>query len=122
MSRKTIGTVIGAICTFLWFAPLINLDFMGMGMYQTGAHIGGIAYLMLLCSISYAIVSWMEQHIPRIIAASLCLLVCFIILIQVNPAWGLIGITVLQLAALALAIIDQRSMRQQAVNQTMVRT
>lgn len=76
MNRRTIGTVLGVVGVVLWFMPLAYVTFMGQEAFQAGHHVGGIAYLLLAGSVAYAVLSWMEQHVPRIIAASVALAGC----------------------------------------------
>ncbi|QWV93174.1 hypothetical protein KP004_18710 [Geomonas oryzisoli] len=71
MDHKTKGVVLGLAGVILWFMPLANFGFMGLDLYQTGSHIGGISYLLLTASAGYAVLSWFEQHQLRIIAAGI---------------------------------------------------
>jgi len=114
MNPKIVGTVLGIIAVFLWFMPLANVKFMGMAVYQAGNHIGGIAYLLLLASFAYVILSWMEQHVPRIIAASVATAICLLFLVQAGTsvAWGLMGLIVVSIASIVLAVRDNKSLKQ----------
>jgi len=92
MDRKFLQTFIGISGVLFWFSPLTTVTFRGYTGYQAGYHIGGIAYLLLLSSAVYTVLSWYEQHQPRLIAAGvatgLCLLFLFLAGASVN--WGLL--------------------------------
>ena len=74
---------------------------------------GGIAYLLLLSSLAYAVLSWIEQHVPRIIAASLALAICLLFLAQAGSsvAWGLIALIIVSSASIVLAIRDNKLLK-----------
>jgi hypothetical protein len=109
MNKKLISTLLGVVGLLLWFMPLVNVEFMGQEAFQTGQHIGGIAYLLLLTSLSYATLSWLEQHVPRIIASGVGIAICVLFMVQAGSAtaWGLAGLAGVNLVSLALAILDQ---------------
>ena len=77
MYKKEFGFLLGLLGIFLWFTPLIYLDvdkmkgsfFDGLVLYQTGHHIGGIAYLLLLSCAAYSYSSWLCNNEPRITTA-----------------------------------------------------
>jgi hypothetical protein len=110
MNGKILGTILGVVGVLLWFMPLAYVNFMGMDAYQAGNHIGGIAYLLLLSSLAYAVLSWIEQHVPRIIAASLALAICLLFLAQAGSsvAWGLIALIIVSSGSIVLAIRDNK--------------
>lgn len=110
MNGKLVGTILGVIGAFLWFMPLANIEFMDMNVHQSGNHIGGIAYLLLLASLAYSVLSWLGQHIPRIIAASLAVAISLLFLVQAadSAAWGLRGLFVISAASIFIAVLDVR--------------
>lgn len=113
MNGKILGTILGVVGVLLWFMPLAYVNFMGMSAYQAGNHIGGIAYLLLLSSLAYAVLSWIEQHVPRIIAASLALVICLLFLVQAGTsvAWGLIALIIVSSVSIFLAVRDNKLSR-----------
>lgn len=110
MNGRIVGALLGVAGAFLWFMPLAYIQFMGIDAYQAGHHIGGIAYLMLLALLAYAMLSWIDQHVPRIIAAAVALAVSLLFLVDAgsSSAWGLIGIVAISIAAVITAMRDQR--------------
>lgn len=93
MDNRMKGCLLGVAGVLLWFSPFVNIEFMGQtGMYQTGQHIGGIAYLLLLGSAVYAALAWQEKHELAMIPAGVALGVCLLFAVQANTsiAWGLI--------------------------------
>ena len=108
MKRNIVGTVLGVAGVLLWFMPLAYVRFMDVDAYQAGNHIGGIAYLLLFASVAYTYLSWNEQHVPRIIAASVALAISLLFLMQAgsSSAWGLIGLIVVSGASIAVAVRD----------------
>ena len=113
MGGKTIGAVLGVVGVFLWFMPFAEVGFMGMNAYQAGNHIGGIAYLLLFSSLAYAALSWMEQHVPCVIAASVALAICLLFAVQAGSsiAWGLIVLIIASFASIVLAVRDNKSVK-----------
>lgn len=110
MNCKIIGTILGVVGVLLWFMPIAYVSFMDADAYQAGNHIGGIAYLLLLASLAYAVLSWIEQHVPRIIAASVALTISLLFLAQAgsSAAWGLFGLIVVSVAGIIAAIRDNK--------------
>lgn len=107
MRGKTLGTVLGVVGAFVWYMPLLTDGVV----YQTGEHIGGIAYLLLAALLTYSVLTWTEQHIPRVIAASLALTICLLILVQAgnSAGWGLIVLTGITFSGVVLAARDIRA-------------
>jgi hypothetical protein len=71
MDKRVVGTLLGIAGMLLWFMPWMAFSMGDMDFYRTGSHIGGIAYLLLLSSLAYAVLSWVAQPMPRIIVAAL---------------------------------------------------
>jgi hypothetical protein len=113
MKNKVIGTILGVIGMLLWFMPFVYVEFMGMKAHQTGQHIGGIAYLLLISSIAYAVLSWLEQHTPRIIASIVATAICLLFAVQAGAsiAWGLLGLMIISAMGVALAARDIKSVK-----------
>lgn len=111
MHSKVIGIVLGIAGVLLWFMPLVTIQFMGMTGYQSGSQVGGIAYLLLLASISYALLSWREQHVLRIIAASTALLITVLLVVQAGSqvAWGLVSLLIVSALSVGFAVRDLRA-------------
>lgn len=116
MDRKTIGTVLGVVGVVFWFSPLAYVSFMGSEAFQTGHHVGGIAYLLLFALLAYSALSWIEQHVPRIIAASVALAVSLLFLFQAgsSAAWGLYGLTLVSIASIIVAVLDNKALKAAA--------
>lgn len=123
MNRQILGVLIGVIGILLWFMPLVSWEqeFMGVyqKLYQTGYHIGGIAYLQLLSMFAYAFFSWFRLNPLRIISSALSLLICLIFLFQVlsNAGWGLIGLIIISIVGIVLALRDNKSMKDNLKNE-----
>lgn len=95
--------------------PWITVSWMGMdGLFQTGIHIGGIAYLLLLASATYAVLSWIEQPVPRLVSAFLATLISGLFFLQAGSAvaWGLIGLFLTSVSSTIFAYIDYKSSKQ----------
>lgn len=106
MNNKIISTVTGVFGVLLWFTPFVYVEFMGVHGHQAGHHIGGIAYLLLVSLMAYVVLSWLELHTPRIIAALLATTIGLLFSLQAgsNIAWGLIGVVILSITEAALAV------------------
>jgi hypothetical protein len=110
MNKKTIATALGVISAVFWFLPWVYIEFMGVNAYQSGSHIGGLAYLILLASLAYAALSWMELHVPRLIASGLSTGISglYLIIAGASIAWGLIGLFVFSAVGAAMAFKDYK--------------
>lgn len=113
MNGKVLGTILGVVGVLLWFMPLAYVNFRGVSYYQAGNHVGGIAYILLFSSLAYVLCSWIEQHVPRIIAASVALAICLLFAVQAGSfiAWGLIALIIVSFASLLLAVRDIKSIK-----------
>ena len=118
MDRKVLGVIIGVAGIFLWFMPFVSWEeeFFGVTwqLYQTGYHIGGIAYLLLFSMFAYSVLSWFRLHPLRIIAGALSLLICLILFVQ-DPsyvAWGLMGLIMASIVGIVIDLIDNRKDKQ----------
>jgi len=122
MKRQILGVIIGVIGMFLWFMPLVSweekaiLEDYTYTVYQTGYHIGGIAYLLLFSTFAYAAFSWLKIHPLRIISAAVALVICLLFLGMLyskralnNVDWGLIGLILVSIAGIVVAFLDYRS-------------
>jgi hypothetical protein len=105
MNAKLIGASLGALGALLWFMPLAYLN-ADQTFYQTGEHVGGIAYLLLLSSLAYSALAWTQQYIPSIIAASLAFAICLLFLAQAGAsvAWGLIALIIVNMLSISAAV------------------
>ncbi|MBJ6798530.1 hypothetical protein [Geomonas propionica] len=114
MDHKTKGVVLGLAGVILWFMPLVNLGFMGLDLYQTGTHIGGIGYLLLTASATYAALSWFEQHQLRIIAAGIATAIGLMFLVQFGDraAWGLYLLIVVSGVSCIVAYCDEQKRKK----------
>ena len=70
MDKRVVGTLLGIAGLLLWFMPWMAFSMGDMDFHQTGSHIGGIAYVLLMSSLASAILSWVPQPVPRIIVAA----------------------------------------------------
>ena len=112
MNKKTIGMLLGVAGVILWFMPLayVNMGefsraFQGMKMYQTGHHVGGIAYLLVISFAVYTVSSWSLNKQVSIVSAAVALGISALFFLQAGSsvAWGLISLVVVSIASLILA-------------------
>lgn len=111
MDKKTLGMLLGVVGVILWFMPLAYVNMgglskiFGVGMHQTGHHIGGIAYLLVISSAVYTVSSWFLNKQISIVAAGVSLGVSALFLVQAgsSAAWGLITLVAVSVASLILA-------------------
>lgn len=120
MEERTKGVLLGVAGIVLWFAPMTQWDGNFMGemttLHQAGHHIGGVAYLLLLASAAYAVLSWFELHSLRAIAAGVAIGVCLLFMAQAGSrlAWGLVTLFVVSgLGFLFALAADKRSRRSE---------
>lgn len=114
MDFKIKGVLLGVVAIIIWFMPFASWDqeFLDdiVRIYQAGHHIGGIAYLLLVSSFAYAVLSWFEQHQLRMIAAGVASGICLFFLVQVgkNVAWGLLALIVVSGLRVWFAYMDEQ--------------
>ena len=110
MDKKVVGLILGIVGVFLWFMPFIRVNMFGFVGYQSGTHIGGIAYLLIAASLAYSVLSWLELHIPRIAASAVALAICLLFIVQAgsSAAWGLWALTIVSIVSVALAAKDNQ--------------
>ncbi len=118
MDSKMKGVLLGVGGIVLWFSPFTSFQFMGLTVTQSGQHIGGIAYLLLLASCAYAALSWVQQYQLALVAASVATGICALFAVQAGSsiAWGLIALLVLSIISIVLARRSQKALsnRQEA--------
>lgn len=92
MDKRVVGTLLGIAGVLLWFMPWMAFSMGDMDFHQTGSHIGGIAYVLLMSSLASAILSWVPQPVPRIIVAALSTLLSGFFWLNAGEAagWGLV--------------------------------
>ena len=107
-AMKVTASAMGILACFLWFAPIRYVNFMNVDMYQTGMHIGGWAWLIILCAFAYACLAWTPLHAARILVAGTSIVSCLLLLLLVGEsfAWGLVGLTITSFVCTGLAIAD----------------
>lgn len=100
-----VGVLLGVGGLVFWFTPFVYVEFMGVDAYQSGQHIGGIAYLLLLASIAYAALSWIEQYQLAVVAASVATGVCTLFAVQAGTSigWGLAILLILSVRSIVFA-------------------
>jgi predicted membrane protein len=81
MTKKNIDVMLCVASIFCWFLPFYSISGMfGMAnnveYYQSGEHIKGIAYLMLIAPVAFAYFSWTANSQLKLIAAGSQLLLC----------------------------------------------
>jgi hypothetical protein len=52
---------------WLWFMPWRQFSIEAFDFNQTGSHMGGVAYMLLMSSFAYAVLAWL----PNLFLASL---------------------------------------------------
>ncbi len=115
MTTKQIIDILLCVASLLfWFEPFNSVSFGMNGlfpereMYQSGEHIGGIAYLMLISPVAFAYFSWKENLHLKLIAGGTQLLLCTILLIPRlfagNVKYGIIMLSVFAVAMIVRSI------------------
>lgn len=105
------GVLLGVGGLIFWFTPFVYVEFMGVDAYQSGQHIGGIAYLLLLASIAYAALSWIEQYQLAVVAASVATGVCALFAVQAGTSigWGLAILLILSVRSIVFALRSNKA-------------
>ncbi|UUM32189.1 hypothetical protein [Vibrio japonicus] len=119
MDKKVVSLSLGIIGVFLWFMPFIKVEMSSFVSYQSGKHIGGIANLLVVASLAYLILSVLELHAPRVVAAVVASAICAQLILQVGSwaGWGLIAHTVVSLIGVYLSVEDYSSIKKSPVSQ-----
>jgi hypothetical protein len=111
---KWVASGLGIVTMWLWFMPWVILGDGSSSefyFYQSGQHIGGVAYLLLGFGTAYAFFSWLDVRGGRILVSLGGLLIALGYLVQVGRgvAWGLLGLCLVQCLSLGLALLKPRS-------------
>lgn len=107
MQTKQIIDISLCVASLLfWFQPFNSVSFgsydmlniYGYQMYQSGEHLGGMAYLMLIAPVAFGYFSWKEEDQLKLISAGTQLLLCKIYLLPRlfagNLKYGIVMLTV----------------------------
>lgn len=113
MDKRAVGTLLGIAGILLWFMPWAQFSMGEMAFAQTGSHVGGIAYVLLMSSLAYAVLSWVPQPVPRIIVAALSTLLSGLFCLEAGEAaaWGLVGLCMVSGISLLHAIEENRTFK-----------
>jgi hypothetical protein len=112
-NKQIIDILLGVTSLIFWFQPFNSVSFgndmfQGSEMYQSGEHIGGLAYLMLILPVVFAYFSWQENHQFKLISGGTQLLLCVIFLIPRlsagNVKYGIIILTFLAVAMIVRSL------------------
>ncbi|QXE90200.1 hypothetical protein [Geomonas subterranea] len=98
MKTKMIGVALGVAGVVLWFMPMAKV---GINVYVAGREVGNISYILVVCSLAYAIFSFFELHKLRVIAATVSTAISLLFLTEAwsNAAWGLYGLGIVSIAS-----------------------
>lgn len=115
LSSNISGLVLGVVGILLWFAPWAQWqgEFMGQTrtLFQSGQHMGGIAYVVLLAAAGYALGAWQCRRQLQLLAAGVWLLVAGLHFARAGgAAWGLCGLLVTACLALLRAVLVESAM------------
>lgn len=93
MNNGTQDVILAVTGILLWFAPFQYVEFMNVVGYQSGSHIGGLSYLLLIAYVAYAVFSWKALRPLALVASATGLGIGLLFAVQAgsNIAWGLIG-------------------------------
>jgi hypothetical protein len=114
LDSNLVAIILGVCSILLWFSPMFSWTQTFMGettqMYQTGQHIGGIAYLILVTAAAFAFLSWKKLWQLAIIASTVELVVCLLLAVQAmsSTAWGLICLIAVSGTGIFLSIKNFR--------------
>ncbi|QXE86364.1 hypothetical protein KP003_18710 [Geomonas nitrogeniifigens] len=113
MKGKAIGVSLGVVGMILWFMPLVKV---GFNVYVGGRQIGNISYILVVCSLAYAICSFFELHRVRVIAATISTAISMLFLSEAltNAAWGLYGLNIVSIASWLAAVTDWDARKKSA--------
>lgn len=114
MDKRVVGTLLGIGGMWLWFMPWRQFSIEAFDFYQTGSHMGGVAYMLLMSSFAYAVLAWLPQPVPRIIVASVATLLAgfFWLSHGESAAWGLVGLSLLSGVSLVEAIQEHAAFKR----------
>ncbi|MDY0040972.1 MAG: hypothetical protein RBS57_11740 [Desulforhabdus sp.] len=114
MDKRIVGTLLGIAGILLWFMPWTQFSIGEMEFARTGSHVGGIAYVLLMSSLAYAVLSWVTEPVPRIIVAALSTLLSSNFWLDAGEAaaWGLVGLCMASGISLLQAIEENRAFKR----------
>ncbi|GFO66154.1 hypothetical protein M1B72_01070 [Geomonas paludis] len=105
MRGKAIGVALGVAGMVLWFMPLVKV---GFNVYAAGRQIGHVSYILMVCSLAYAIFSFFDLHKLRAIAATISTAISLLLLSEAwnYAAWGLYGLNIVSVLSWLAAVSD----------------
>ncbi len=89
MDSKVIGAVLAALSAYFFYQPFVRINHI---FYQSGEHIGGISYALLLLPIAFAAANWVKQKQLALIFSICATLLAAQYLIRIGPATAGMGI------------------------------
>lgn len=112
-AMKTIACAIGLVACFLWFMPMRYVTYMNIDMYQSGMHIGGWAWLIILCVFAYTCLAWTPLHAARMVVSGAALIFSLLLMLGLGEslAWGVVGLSLSTFVCLVLAFFDMYNAR-----------
>ncbi|MBJ6751859.1 hypothetical protein [Geomonas anaerohicana] len=113
MRGKAIGVALGVVGIVLWFMPLVKV---GFNVYFAGRQIGNVSYLLVVCSLAYALFSFFDLHKLRVIAATISTAIGLLLLSEAwsYAAWGLYGLNIVSVASWLAAVSDWDATKRSA--------
>ncbi len=113
MDKRVVGTLLGIGGMWLWFMPWRQFSIEAFDFNQTGSHMGGVAYMLLMSSFAYAVLAWLPQPVPRIIVAAVATLLAglFWLSFGESAAWGLVGLCLVSGVSLIEAVQEHSSFK-----------
>lgn len=115
------GLLIGIANVFFWFAPWYSWtqEFMGeqVPMMQNGTHIGGIAYLLIVASVLYAVFAYQKNHQLQIVFGSIQLGVALLLMTNGNLSWGLPAIAFTSIAGIWIGMKAKKAVSSIQTNE-----
>lgn len=108
-NRKAIQCVFGVAVMLLWFAPLYQYPInKSQYLFQTGMHLGNVTYVIPAAALMYAVLSWIEQHVPKAICGGVALFVAGIVFCAHpgNAGWGTLALLGVSSGMLVMGLED----------------
>jgi hypothetical protein len=102
MDKKMIGTTLGVVGVILWFQPFVSFG----RLFQSGQHIGGLAYVLLAASIIFATASYFEKFdLVKLLSFVILGLTSLLVFQYMGKSgWGLISYLILAIYSVYYAL------------------
>jgi hypothetical protein len=103
VDNKGIGALLAALSAYFFYQPFVRFNDV---FYQSGEHLGGIAYALILLPIAFAVANWFRQKQLALLFSICATLLSVQYLIRIGPANAAFGIWCIFICSVIMVILS----------------